>query len=296
MTIDPIDLHFQGQPGLITAFLLRSGGACALIETGPDSCRETLLAGLAELGVSASDIRQVFVTHIHLDHAGGAGWWAQQDAQVYVHGKGAPHVIDPAKLIESATRIYGERMQPLWGTILPAPAERVTVLNDGDRVPVGEVGVEAWDTPGHARHHLVFHTEGLCFTGDVAGVRLAGCDYLSVAAAPPQFEPEPYVASVQRLQAAQFRKLYLTHGGEVDSVQEHLQHYAERIRAVYQCVAEWKRQGLASGEIARRYTESEHAVASAAGVSEADWQRYELANGSTMCAAGIELCVTKNSS
>jgi glyoxylase-like metal-dependent hydrolase (beta-lactamase superfamily II) len=294
MTIDPIDLSFQDTPGLIASWLLRSGDECALIEPGPGSCHTALVSGLAGHGLQPSDISKVFLTHIHLDHAGGAGWWAQQGAQVYVHAKGAPHVVDPAKLIESATRIYGGQMQTLWGDILPAPAERVTVMNDGDHVRVGDLEVEAWDTPGHARHHLAFVTQGVCFTGDVAGVRLSDCDYLSVAAAPPQFEPAPYIASVNRLLAANLDRLCLAHFGFVEEPGEHLRRYAERIADVYQRIATWKREGLSSEEIAQRYEETEHAVAASDGVGEDDWLRYERANATVMCAAGIELFVTKN--
>lgn len=294
MKIHCIDLQFQGIPGLIAAWLLHSGSEYALIETGPGSCHGALVSGLLALGVKPEEIRHVFLTHIHLDHAGGAGWWAQQGAQVYVHGKGAPHVIDPGKLIESATRIYGDQMQTLWGEIVPAPADRVTVLNDGDRMKVGEVEIEAWDTPGHARHHLAFVVQDVCFTGDVAGVRLSGCDYLSVAAAPPQFEPGPYVASVKRLLAGNFSRLCLAHFGEVSPPGEHLERYAERIQEVSARIAGWRGEGLTSAEIARRYTEVEHAVALTCGVSEADWQRYEQGNGTVMCAGGIELYVTKN--
>jgi len=290
MTIHPIDLQFQGVPGIIAAHVLESGGEVALIETGPASCQEALVAGLRSLGIGVKEVRKVLVTHIHLDHAGGAGWWAQQGAQVFVHGKGAPHVIDPAKLIDSATRIYGERMDALWGPILPAPPERVTVLEDGDRVRVGEFEIEAWNTPGHARHHHAFVTGDVCFTGDVAGVRLQGFEYLSVAAAPPQFDPGAYEASVDRLIAGGFSKLYLAHFGEVIDPAQHLQRYRQRIIDVHERIAGWKHEGLDSDEIARRYTQSEHAIAA---LPEAAWQRYELANGTVMCAGGIELYVTK---
>ena len=291
MTVHTIDLHFQNTPGIIAAYLLQSGGALALIETGPGSCHAALLQGLNKLGVAATDIRHVFLTHIHLDHAGGAGWWAQQGAQVYVHGKGAPHVIDPGKLIDSATRIYGDRMESLWGPILPAPAERVTVLQDGDKVTLGNVQIEAWDTPGHARHHLAYVVGDVCFTGDVAGVRLQGCDYLSVAAAPPQFESGPYIASVERLLSGGFSQLYLAHFGEVTDPQTHLQRYRQRIEAVHQQMASWMSEGSTGDTLAQRYTASEQAVAA---LSESDWNRYELANGTAMCASGIELFVTKS--
>ena len=294
MTFHPIDLHFQGQPGIIAAWLIKTANEYALIETGPGSCLPALLQGLSEHGLNARDISKVLVTHIHLDHSGGAGWWAQQGAQVFVHPRGAQHIIDPAKLIDSATRIYGDQMQALWGDILPAPAERVTILNEGDRVTVGDVELIAWDTPGHARHHHAFVMGDVCFTGDVAGVRLPGCDYISVAAAPPQFEPDAYVASVERLLAANFRTLCLTHFGTVDDPRSHLTTYARRIREVHQQVAGWKAEGLSSSEIVERYRDIEHQRAIAAGTTESDWQRYEGSNGTAMCANGVELYVTKH--
>lgn len=290
MTIDTIDLHFQGTPGLIAAYVLRSGGECALIETGPGSCHTALIAGLHDLGLKPEDIRKVFVTHIHLDHSGAAGWWAQQGAQVFVHPKGAPHLIEPGKLIDSATRIYGDRMNTLWGDILPAPAERVTSLNDGDRVRVGEIEIEAWDTPGHAQHHLAFVVNDICFTGDVAGMVVPGCNYLSVTAAPPQFEVQPYLDSIARLKAAHFRQLYLTHFGPIDTPDTHLDRYAARVAEVHQKVANWMAEGLAGAALADLYTTSERQVS---GLSEADWNRYQQGNHTVMCAAGIELTIQK---
>ncbi|MDB6075286.1 MAG: Glyoxylase, beta-lactamase superfamily [Verrucomicrobiaceae bacterium] len=293
MTVQTLDLCFQDTPGIIAAHLIQSGDSLALIETGPGSCHTALLNSLNGLGVSPNDIKHVFLTHIHLDHAGGAGWWAQQGAQVYVHGKGAMHVIDPAKLIESATRIYGDRMESLWGPILPAPAEQVTILRDGEKVIIGDIEIEAWDTPGHARHHLAYVVNDVCFTGDVAGVRLQGCDYLSVAAAPPQFEPAPYMASVDRLLAANFSKLYLAHFGGVSDPKTHLERYRHAVDAVYQNVSGWMSQGLRGEELAKRYATSERLVSR---LDEAEWALYELANGTAMCAAGIELYVTKAAS
>jgi len=291
MTIHTIDLHYQGTPGLIAAYVLRSGNECALIETGPGSCQAALIEGLHSLGLEPQDVGKVFVTHIHLDHSGAAGWWAQQGAQVFVHPRGAPHIIDPAKLIDSATRIYGDQMQELWGDILPAPAERVTSLNDGDRIRVGHVEVEAWDTPGHARHHHAFVVGDVCFTGDVAGMVVPGCNYLSVTAAPPQFEPAPYLASVTRLRAANLRQLYLTHFGAIDDPATHLDRYADRIRLVHQNVATWQAAGLTSAEIAERFAAAEKTTAE---LSEGDWLRYEQGNSTAMCAAGIELFVVKS--
>ena len=126
MRIETIDLGFRGTPRVIAAFLILGPQAPVLIETGPGSTLPTLLEGLERLGVSPVDVRDVLVTHIHLDHAGAAGWWARQGARVHVHPVGAPHLVDPARLLASSKRIYGEAMDSLWGEVLPAPADRVT--------------------------------------------------------------------------------------------------------------------------------------------------------------------------
>jgi glyoxylase-like metal-dependent hydrolase (beta-lactamase superfamily II) len=283
MQIHTIDLLFQGTPHLIAAHVIESEGVHALVETGPASCHAALIDGLAALGLAPGDIREVFITHIHLDHAGGAGWWAQQGARVHVHENGARHLIDPAKLIDSATRIYGDRMDSLWGTMLPAPADRVHVLHDGDRVQMGAVEIIAWDTPGHARHHLAFVVNDVCFTGDVAGVRLPGTDYLSVAAAPPQFEPLPYVESIDRLLAAEFRLLYLAHFGPVQDVASHLQRYRARVLEVHDRVSALLLSGASSEAIADAYAQHERSLCPAS-----HWAGYELANGTGMSAAGVE--------
>lgn len=156
MRIHTLDLHFIGIPGVIAAFLIESGGEYALIETGPGSTLETLRAEIRAVGVDESAIKKVFVTHIHLDHAGAAGWFAQQGATVYCHPNAARHLIDPSKLIESARMVYGHLMDKLWGEMLPIPAERVVALKDKESVLLGEIQIIAWDTPGHARHHHAF--------------------------------------------------------------------------------------------------------------------------------------------
>jgi glyoxylase-like metal-dependent hydrolase (beta-lactamase superfamily II) len=261
MRIHTIDLQFQGSPGLIASYVLETEQGLALVETGPASCHTALVEGLRQLGATPSDVRHVFLTHIHLDHSGAAGWWAQQGAQLYVHGRGAPHLIDPSKLIESATMIYGERMQQLWGEILPAPAEKVKALAEGAVVSLGDVELTAWDTPGHARHHLVFTAGDVCFSGDQAGMLYPGTSYLSVTSAPPQFEPPEYIQSVQRMRAAGFREMYLTHFGLVTGVDAHLAQYQQLLAAATERMTAWVKEGLSSADIHERYLAEEYARA-----------------------------------
>jgi glyoxylase-like metal-dependent hydrolase (beta-lactamase superfamily II) len=291
--VHTLDLMFLGQQKLIASYVIETSAGLMLIETGPTSCHEHLFSGLKQLGASPRDVKTVLVTHIHLDHSGAAGMWAQQGAEVYVHHRGRPHLLDPSKLIESATQIYGDRMHALWGTTLPAPAERVHAVTEGDHITLGDVTLEVWDTPGHARHHAIFHTDGLCFCGDQAGMRYPGTDYLSVTSAPPQFEPPAYIASVQRMLGAGFSSLYLTHWGAVQEVQSHLSAYAQRLQQVTDQVQSWVLAGRTSEEIALQYGSSERAAAAAAGLSDEHWAAVYGANNTTMCAAGIERWVRK---
>ncbi len=294
MRVHTLDLRFQDTPGLIAAYLVETGSALALVETGPGSTLPALRKGIRDLGFDEKDVKHVLVTHIHLDHAGAAGWWAQQGARVYCHPNAARHLVDPSRLMDSARRVYGEAMDRLWGDMLPAPQEQVTALADGETVKIGHVQFTAWDTPGHARHHHAFLAEGACFTGDVAGMRLDQSAYLSVTSAPPQFEPPAYQASVNRLAAAGLEKLYLTHFGEVTDVQAHLNGYRDRINEVHQTVRQWVQAGHSEEEIRQLYERREQALAENAGLTAADWRLYQMGNGTAMCADGIRLYVEKN--
>lgn len=293
MRIHTLDLRFIGIPGLIASFLVESGGEYALIETGPGSSLETLRAAIRDVGVDEAAIKKVFVTHIHLDHAGAAGWFAQQGAVIYCHPNAARHLVDPSKLIESARMVYGAKMDTLWGDMLPAPADKVVALQDNERVPLGQVEVIAWDTPGHARHHHAFVIGDVCFAGDVAGMRLEHSRYLSVTSAPPQFDPVAYVQSIDRLAAAGFTTLYLTHFGAVSDVAWHLKAYRQRVQEVYERVAADFKAGLSAEEIRRHYTAAEHAAAKEAGVDEVLWCKGEDANVTSMCADGVRMYCEK---
>lgn len=294
MQIHTLDLEFQGVAGVIAAYLVECEGELALIETGPESCRDTLLKRLGELKVMPEDVRKVLLTHIHLDHAGGAGWWAAENgSEVFCHPKAARHLVDPSRLVDSARQIYQDRIDELWGDVVPAPKGKVTVLEDGATLSLGNDSIEALDTPGHARHHHAYAIGGACFAGDVAGVRLPGSRYLSVASAPPQFDPVAYAESINRLKDRQFEQLFLTHFGEVEDIEAHLYGYAERVNQCHQYVAALRSEGEPTDELTLNYVNSEHDVAKSLDVSEKDWQRYELANGTAMCAAGIELYVSK---
>lgn len=295
MKVHTLDLEFRQEKELIAAYVVELGkDRPFLVETGPGSTLPALLKGLRNIGLEASEIRDVFVTHIHLDHAGAAGWWAQQGATIYAHPRAASHLVDPSKLIKSATSVYGDKMEEWWGEMLPCPEASVKVLKDGEVVKFGKHKVRALDTPGHARHHHAFLVEDVCFTGDTAGMRLPGRNYLSVTAAPPQFDPVAYQQSIEKLHQLDCASLFLTHFGEVKDVSSHLSQYALRIEEVYDAVADLMKEGLEGFMLQEAFREMEYQRAMQEGLSEEDWALYEKANATHMCADGIRGYAAKN--
>ena len=213
-----IDTNMHGFPGVTATYVLRGNDAVALVETGPKSRVEDVLAGLERLGIE--ELRWIVVTHIHLDHAGAAGTIAQRfpEATVAVHGVGAPHLVDPSKLWASASRIYGDAMERMWGGIDPLPEERVRVLADGDTIELGGRTLTALETPGHAGHHHAYVDDatGAMFTGDALGVRLQDVPTVRPATPPPEFNLEKAVASIERIRSAAPTELWPTHFGRVE--------------------------------------------------------------------------------
>jgi glyoxylase-like metal-dependent hydrolase (beta-lactamase superfamily II) len=208
-----LDLNFQGRKQAIASYLVRRGDAVILIESGPGSTRPALEAGLAQEGLASSDVTHLLLTHIHLDHAGAAGWLARQGAEVYVHPVGAPHMLNPERLLASATRIYGDRMDSLWGEFLPVPEEKLHVAQDGQPLVFGDLEFLPLSTPGHAEHHHAYLFEDICFTGDVGGVRIPGYQYLRVPMVPPELHLERWRESIERLRVQKFSRIAPTHFG-----------------------------------------------------------------------------------
>ncbi len=230
-----LDLNFMNVPGTIASYLIphRHGGV--LVECGPGSTVEGLKAALADHGLTVGDISDVLVTHIHLDHAGAAGYLARQGATVHVHPVGAPHMIDPTKLLKSAGRIYGDMMDTLWGEFLPVPEDRLHVVQDGEELVIEGLRFLAVDTPGHAYHHHAYLFEDICFSGDIGGVRVAGYPAVRLPMPPPEFHLETWRASVQRLRELDFARIAPTHFGIYNDSQAHL----DRVDAALDAVEAW---------------------------------------------------------
>lgn len=221
-----IDLNFLDLEGAIASYLVPHNHGALLIESGPGSTIEKLVSGINSYGFKISDISDVFVTHIHLDHAGAAGWFARQGARIHVHPVGAPHLIDPSKLLASAERIYGDQMDYLWGEFLNVPETSLSILEDNHVVEVEGIQVRTLNTPGHARHHYAYICKDVCFSGDIGGVRLDGVNHLVAPMPPPEFHLEEWRDSLNSLQSAYdrglFHKIAPTHFGVFDGAGNHL--------------------------------------------------------------------------
>ena len=287
MRIDTIDLRFQGTPHVIAAFLLHGPEGPVLIECGPTSTLPSLTLGLDRFGLLPTDVRHVLLTHIHFDHAGAAGWWARQGATIYVHPNGAPHLIDPSKLIASATRIYGERMDTLWGEILPAPAERVVAIEDGTLIRACGLEITAIETPGHARHHLVYQLDDVVFTGDAAGIMLPGNRWVDLPAPPPEFDLEAWKATLDRLRAMNPRTLYRTHYDSGADAAAELDRLERLLDNAVSWVADGLERGLDRDASLREFTAKMREAASLDGLDPDDMLAYELANPREMSVDGI---------
>ncbi|MBK8430454.1 MAG: MBL fold metallo-hydrolase [Chloroflexi bacterium] len=285
--VQTIDLHYLGRPLVIASYVLESNDGLVMIETGPGSTLTAAQSALQSLGYKVEDVRHVLLTHIHLDHAGAAGWWARQGAHVYVHHFGARHLIDPSKLMASATRIYGDQMERMWGEMLPVPAGQLTELHEGDVLKLGGLQFEVWETAGHALHHMAFVLGKIAFTGDVAGTRVPGFSLVDAPTPPPEFDLEVWRASLDRLLAADFIAIYPTHFGRVENVAAQLQGVRVLIGEVAEFVRERMVAGVTAEQTAVEYREWYRARAMAAGVSEEAFATLALSNAPEMTVNGV---------
>lgn len=219
--INVIDLNFLGTPETIAAYLIPTSEGPVLIETGPYSTFPFLKKGIEELGYSLEDIRHVLITHIHLDHAGAAWAMAERGATVYLHPFGYKHMHDPGKLVESARRIYREEMDRLWGDIKGIAENKLRVVEHEETLRFGDIQIKAWYTPGHAVHHIAWQIGEELIAGDVAGVKI-GRGPVVPPCPPPDIHIEDWKASIDLLRQLSLKKIYLSHFGVINTVDEHL--------------------------------------------------------------------------
>jgi glyoxylase-like metal-dependent hydrolase (beta-lactamase superfamily II) len=228
-----LDLNFLGRSGAIAAGLIEGPDGLSLVDPGPASCLDGLRTSLARHGHRLEDVDAILVTHVHLDHSGGVGVLARSNPrlQIYVHRRGAPHVVDPSKLVSSASRLYGDRMVPLWGEIPPVPAASVHALEGGEVLQVAGVEVHVAYTPGHASHHVSYFdtSSGTAFAGDTGGIRVGEPLLVLPPTPPPDIDVDAWNASLGIIRGWQPQRVFITHFGAFERPLDHLADLEERL-------------------------------------------------------------------
>jgi glyoxylase-like metal-dependent hydrolase (beta-lactamase superfamily II) len=233
--LDYVDLNFLGIPEIIATAVLHDTSGVALIDPGPSTTFDSLTQSLRLKGISLRDIRQILLTHIHLDHAGVTGSLVREnpDIEVFVHERGASHMIEPSKLLASAGRLYGQDMDRLWGEFVPVPASRVRVLKGDERIRSAGRDLQVAYTPGHASHHVSYFdpSSSVAFVGDTAGIRRTNRDYVMPATPPPDIDLDAWRVSEDRILSWNPDTLFLTHFGPFHGPRMHFLDMTARIGA-----------------------------------------------------------------
>jgi glyoxylase-like metal-dependent hydrolase (beta-lactamase superfamily II) len=284
--VHTIDLNFLNAGEAIAAYVIPTENGAVLVECGPHSTIDNLTEGLAKLGLKPEDIHTLLLTHIHFDHAGAAWWFAERGTKVYVHPRGYKHLLNPERLYESARMIYQDKMDELWGEMHPISANFLVQVEDGEIVHADGLEFKAIYTPGHAVHHIAWQLDDVIFSGDVGGVKIG--DGLVVPPCPP---PDIHVAdwldSIEAMKKCAAKRLYLTHYGPVDDVDDHLDRLSGRLKSY----VEWMRPHAAAGtpaeEIVPLFVDFVESGFRAAGMSEELIVSYRAANPAWMSVAGL---------
>jgi glyoxylase-like metal-dependent hydrolase (beta-lactamase superfamily II) len=236
--LDYVDLQFLGRPELIATGIVHGTAGVALIDPGPSTTLSHLETALGSKGIQFADIRWLLLTHIHLDHAGAAGSIIERHPHIkaYVHARGAPHIIDPSKLLSSAGRLYGQDMDRLWGAVLPVPESRVRVLDGGETLQIAGRELRVEYTPGHASHHVSYFDSSsrVAFVGDTAGIRRGSGKFVLPATPPPDIDLDVWRESECRILSWEPDTLFLTHFGPWQGARQHFQ-------AMFDTLADWNR-------------------------------------------------------
>ena len=231
--LDYVDLNFLGRPEIIATAILHGTAGVALVDPGPSTTLDNLTTALTRKGIRFEDVRQILVTHIHLDHSGSVGSIVAKfpHIEVVVHQRGAPHLVDPSKLIASAGRLYSQDMERLWGEITPVDTARLKVIAGGERLTAAGRELETAYTPGHASHHVSYFDPAsrVAFVGDTAGICRGGSAYVMPPTPPPDIDVEVWRQSAARILAWDPDTVFLTHFGPRQGARQHLQAMFENI-------------------------------------------------------------------
>jgi glyoxylase-like metal-dependent hydrolase (beta-lactamase superfamily II) len=225
MANDPIDLFHQGEARTVGAYLLDTSEGLSLFDCGPASCVAALKAGLADRGHELRDVRNLLLSHIHLDHAGAAGVLVREHPQlrIWVSEIGAPHLVDPSRLERSARRLYGDTFDELWGELAPVPEWNVSVATGR------AAGLEVFPSPGHASHHICYFDGTTLYAGDAAGVRIQPSTTVLPPTPPPDVDIEGWYRTLEEIERRAPEELALIHFGLAKDVSRHLGELRDRL-------------------------------------------------------------------
>lgn len=286
-----LDLNFRDHEGLVACYALPGDEGWTLVETGPTTCRDALLGALADAGIEPGRVRRVLLTHIHLDHAGGAGALVNDlpRATFYAHERGVPHLVDPTRLIASARRAWGAAADPLWGPIVPVAADRIRPLTGGERFPVAGGELEVIATPGHAQHHLSFFdaaTHAL-LTGDSAGVRVPGAWRARPAIPPPDLDLAQLYHSLDEMILRAPQRILYSHFGPQDRAVGELRRYHETVASWVAVARSAFEESPEVALVARALQRFEEAAAREAHADSSSEARSALVSGYELAAQGL---------
>ena len=282
-----LDLKFQGWKEAIAAYAVPHSTGVVLVESGPGSTLSSLQFALAEHGYALSDVTHVLLSHIHLDHAGAAGKLAQSGAEIFVHPVGALHMLNPEKLLSSASRIYGDMMGVLWGEFLPVPEDRLTVAKDLEEIIIANLRFLPVNSPGHAEHHYAYVLEDICFTGDIGGVRIPGFPFLRIPMPPPELNLEKWRESIKKLQSLEFKRIAPTHFGVFDDPDWQLTEVLDGLDKSASWLEEVMPSEPETEELRQMFTVWMEDQAREKNLSEDVIESYRLANPLGMSADGL---------
>jgi glyoxylase-like metal-dependent hydrolase (beta-lactamase superfamily II) len=285
-----IDALHLGTPHVICIALVECGpNELLLVDSGPESVFDAVVEGIRKLGFRPANVRHLLASHVHLDHSGGAWRWVKEfGTQIYVNPRGAPHLVDPSKLVGSAARIYGDKMSYLWGAAGPIPEDHVIAVQDRAELRFGSQQFRVLYTSGHAQHHNAYwlESERTVFAGDVAGVRIRGGPTIPPFP-PPDIHLESWKESLDKIRALRPDSLHITHFGRVDDPRQSLDDLEKRLFSW----ADWMKQRLLEGktelEIIPDFENFTVQELRAAGTPNEDLVTYEQADPASMSVAGL---------
>lgn len=285
-----VDSQHDGRTGTVGVYLVPiGGGEFVLVETGPGSTLDTVIAGIGDAGFELEALHAILVTHIHLDHAGAAGALVSMtDAEVIVHERGGSHLNNPAKLLASAARIYGEQMNRLWGPMISVPKDRIQTVAGGEILQLGQRQATVIYSPGHASHHVAYLLDdGSLFCGDALGIKLSGFPVTRPALPPPEVDIDLWDITLDKILSCSPKRFLLTHFGQVNDVQQHLKCVKEQNHLWAQEILSGIKAGETELQLQRRVCDLSDRDLTQAGATSTLAAKYHQSSNAAMTVMGL---------